>query len=206
LKSERVLTLDISTKTGYSVATSSDEGIHLEAHGQIPKVECPDERYPDSYVSWAYLCYDAIEKLFNEHAPDVLVIEETTKSKNSFSQKILEYVHFLVAKLIKETGIKCVYFQTGTWRKEVGSYANDMEKKHNKEVREYKKKNKTIVAYDIKGKRIGLIGKKHVTIRLINEIFGKYFKEPMRKKNEDECDAMALAICYHKQRERGLHE
>jgi len=205
LKSERILALDISTKTGYCVAMSSDEGIHLESHGQIPKVECPDERYPDSYVSWAYTCYEAIEKLFNEYAPDVLIVEETTRSKNSFSQKILEFCHFLVAKLIKETGIKCVYFQTGDWRKEVGSYMNEEERQHNKEVKGYKKKNKTAVAYDINGKRVGMIGKKHVTIRLINQVFGKFFKEPMRKKNEDECDAMALALCYHKKRERGLY-
>lgn len=208
MKSERVLTLDISTKTGWCLVVSSEKDISLEAYGQIAKVECPDERYPDSFVSWAYLCYDEIEKLFNKHAPDSLVIEETAaNSKSSHSQKILEFIHFLVARLIKETGIKCTYLQTGQWRKEAESYMNSEEKKRNKEVAKYKKQNKTKVARDINtGKRIGKITKKHVAIRRANEVFGKYFDEPLRKRDEDLCDSLMISLAYHKMRLRGLYE
>jgi hypothetical protein len=207
LKPERVLTLDISTKTGYALTISSDEGIHLEACGQIPKIECPDERYPDSFVSWAYLCYDEIEKLVKAHTPTVLVVEETAaNSKSSHSQKILEFIHFLVARLIKEIAIKSIYLQTGQWRKEANSYMNPDEKKHNKEVSKYKVKNKTKIAYDINGKRIGKITKKHVAIRRANEVFGKYFDKPLRKKDEDLCDSLMISLAYHMMRMRGLYE
>jgi Holliday junction resolvasome RuvABC endonuclease subunit len=74
------------------------------------------------------------------------------------------------------------------------------EKLRNKEVRDYKKKNKTRLSYDSNGKRIGLIGRKHVNIRRVNEIFKDFIKVPLRKKDEDQADALGLAACYHLRR------
>lgn len=203
---ERVLTLDISSKTGWCLTVSSEDDLFLEAYGQIPKVECPDERYPDSFVSWAYECYGEIEKLFDAHAPDVVVIEETAaNSKTSHSQKILEFIHFLVAKLIKETKIKCVYLLTGEWRKEANSRMNDAEKLRNKEVTKYKKQHGTKLARDIDNKVMGKITKKHVAIRRANEVFGKYFEKPLRKKDEDLADSLNISLAYHLRRQRGLY-
>jgi len=210
--SERVLSLDLSTKTGYCLMLSSDEGMILEAYGQVDKISCPEEEpYPGSYITWAYECYNKVEKLIEEYQPDVLVVEEVTKSKNALSQKILDYIHFLVSKFIQETGIKNIYLQTGDWRSEVGSYMNDLEKKRNKEVRDYKKAylkkhgKKTTVAYDINGKRIGMIGKKHVTIRLINETFKNQLKAPLKRKDEDTSDGISLCWAYHNRRLRGMY-
>lgn len=207
LKPERVLGLDLSTKTGYALINSSDEGMVLEDYGQVPKIECPDEEpYPGSYITWAYMCYYKVEELIEKYQPDALVVEEVTKSKNPFSQKILDYLHFLVGKYIQETGIKNVYLQTGEWRSEVGSYMNAAEKKRNKEVREYKKKNKTNIAYDINGKRIGVIGKKHVTIRLVNDSFKDQLRAPLKRKDEDSADAISLTWAYCLRRKRGLYD
>lgn len=208
MKPERVLGIDLSSKTGWAVAVSVDKECQLEAYGQIPKIDCPEEEpFPGSYVTWAYEIFSRIEELIEIYQPDVLVIEQTTAgSKNAMSQKILEFSHFLLAKYIQETGIKNTYLLTGEWRKEVGSYMNELEKKHNKAVKDYKKKNKSNIAYDINGKRIGKITKKHVTIRLMNEVFKDYLKSPLKKKDEDSADAMGLALCYHKLRLRGLYE
>jgi hypothetical protein len=203
LISERVLTLDLSSKTGYNLVISSDEGIHLEAYGQVPKIECPESSYPVSYVLWAHEIFNKIEELVIKYSPDTLLIEETCAgSKNVYSQKLLEWSHFLVAKLIKDTGIKSVYMQTGVWRKEASSYMNSEEKLHNKEVAKYKKQNNTKIARDIKGKRIGKITKKHVAIRRANEVFGKYFDKPLRKKDEDLADSLCISLAYHNQRLR----
>jgi Holliday junction resolvasome RuvABC endonuclease subunit len=203
---ERALSLDLSTKTGYCAALISDTGMILEGYGQLEKISCPEEEpYPGSYVTWAYKCWHEIEKLIERFQPDVLVVEEVTKSKNAYSQKILDFIHFLVAKFIQETGIKNIYLQTGDWRKEIGSYMNDVEKKHNKQVKEYKKKNKTNTAYDINGKRIGMIGKKHVTIRLINEVFKDQLKNLLKRKDEDAADGIALCLAYYTRRLRGLY-
>jgi Holliday junction resolvasome RuvABC endonuclease subunit len=185
---------------------SSDQGPILEAYGQIDKISCPeDEPYPGSYVTWAYKCFEKVEELIEWLRPDILVIEEITKSKNAMSQKFLDFVHFLVCRFIQETGIRNIWFQTGDWRKEIGSYMNETEKKRNKEVKKYKKDHKSKLAYDINGKRIGMIGKKHVTIRLINEVFKDQLKVQLKRKDEDTADGISLAFAYHKRRLRGLH-
>lgn len=57
---ERVLALDISTKTGWAFYLSSDVDFSLEEYGQIPKSSEPLEPYPGSYVTWAYQVFAAI--------------------------------------------------------------------------------------------------------------------------------------------------
>lgn len=195
---ERVLSLDISTKTGWALVLSGPVDVELESNGQIPAIHMPEGPYPQSFVEWAYKCFSEIVKLIDAHRPDVLVIEETCAgSKEVYSQKILEYTHFLVARLIKETGIRATYLLTGSWRSETGCVMTKEESKHNKEVKEYKKKHGTNVAKDKNGKRIGKLTKKHINFRRANEIFGKFLPTALRKKDEDTADALMLAYCYH---------
>lgn len=197
---ERVLSLDISTKTGWSLLLSGDILV-LEAFGKIDAITEPIGRYPETYIDWAYLCYNKIVDLIDSLHPDVLVIEETCAgSKSVYSQKILEYIHFLVAKLIKETNIKAVYLLTGAWRSEVGAKMTKEESKHNKMVKLYKETHGTKLAYDVNGKRIGKLTKKHINIRRANEVFGAFLRTPLRKKDEDTADSLMLGYCYHLRR------
>jgi Holliday junction resolvasome RuvABC endonuclease subunit len=201
MESERILSLDVSSKTGYSVMVSSSESIRLETYGMIPAIHQPEGSYPESFVDWAELCFKEIGTLIKKFKPDVLVIEETCAgSKGVYSQKILEFTHFLLAKFIRDNNIKSVYLLTGAWRSEVGAKMTKEESKHNKYVKEYKEKNNSKFAYDIKGKKIGKKTKKHINIRTANDIFADQLKEPLRKKNEDEADAILLAYCYHLRR------
>lgn len=196
----RVLSLDISSKTGFCYFETTDKMTLLD-YGQIPKIECPEGDFPTSFVLWAYKIFDGLEDLIDKYKPEHLVIEQTCAgSKNALSQSILEWTHFLVAEKILKEKIPHSYKKTGEWRKEVGSYMSAEEKKQNKKVKEYKKKHKTNVAKDENGKRIGIIGKKHVTIRLINSVFEDQLKEPLKRKDEDTADAIALGLCFHKQK------
>lgn len=198
IQPERILGLDVSTKTGYALVVSSENGMVLHNYGTIRQIHCPDSSYPGSYVDWAHLCFDHIYGIIDIFKPQVLVIEETSKgSKNAMSQKVLEYIHYLLAKYIKESGIKSVYLMTEEWRREIGCQMNKEEKLRNKEVRQYKKKNETTIAYDINGKRTGLIGRKHVNIRRVSEIFAGQLKEPLKRKDEDLADGLGLAAAYH---------
>lgn len=209
--SKRILSLDMSTKTGYALIVSDDKGFVLEEYGQIPQISEPPGQYPSNYIDWAYICFEHIQGLVDRLAPDVLVIEETASgSKNIYSQKILEWLHFLVAKMIKSCQIEAVYLMTEQWRRETGCQMSNDEKKKNKQVREYKKKveketgTKTTVAYDINGKRIGLTNRKHVNVRRANEVFGEFLKEPLRKKDEDTADSLLLGYAYHLRRMRTI--
>jgi Holliday junction resolvasome RuvABC endonuclease subunit len=202
MKEERVLSLDISTKTGWTLLVSGDQLV-LEAHGQIPQIHEPEGvgTYPNSYVVWAYRCFEKIMEVIEEQAPDVLVIEETSAgSKAIYTQKILEWIHFLVAKFIREYSIKVIYLMTEQWRRETGCKMSKEESKHNKLVKNYKKKNASKIAYDEAGKRIGRLTRKHINIRRANEIFGQFLPAPLRKKDEDTADALMLGYCYHLRR------
>ena len=195
---ERILSLDVSTKTGWAFAISSDSGIKLEDYGTIPQIHQPDGDYPSNYVMWAYKCFAEIIRLIEKYSPEVLVIEDTSKgSKNAMSQKILEWTHFLLAQYIRSSKVKSVYLMTEQWRREIGCQMSKEEKLRNKEVRTYKKKHKTVIAYDINGKRTGLIGRKHVNIRRVSEIFAGQLKEPLKRKDEDLADGLGLLACYH---------
>lgn len=209
LNSKRVLSLDMSSKTGWALIVSESTGFELEEYGMIKKTAEPLGKYPENYVDWANHVFGEILSLINRLKPNVLVIEETVAgSKQVYSQKILEWIHFLVAKYIKESKIEAIYLLTGQWRSETGCSMTKEESKRNKEVREYKKNKeketgtKPMAAYDINGKRIGLVGKKHVNVRRANEVFGAFLREPLRKKDEDEADALMLAYCYHLRRMR----
>ena len=207
---ERVLSLDVSTKTGWACAISSDNGIKLMGYGTIPQIHQPEGNYPSNYVVWAYSCFKEIGKLIIKFNPQILVIEETSKgSKNAMSQKILEFIHFLLAKCIADNHIKSVYVMTEQWRREIGCQMTKEEKLKNKEVRDYKKAylkkhgKETTIAYDINGKRIGLTGRKHVNVRRANEIFEGQLKTPLKRKDEDLADGLGLLACYHFRRLKG---
>ena len=203
MNEERILSLDMSTKTGWSLLISSDRGIELEDYGQIPQIHEPEGQYPGNFVDWAYQIYSDILNIVEAQAPDVLVIEETAAgSKSIYSQKILEWIHFLVARMIYESQIRVVYLMTEQWRRETGCLMSKEESKRNKAVRDYKNKNKTALARDINGKVMGKITRKHVNIRRANEVFGSFLKTPLLKKNEDLADALLLGYCYHLRRLR----
>lgn len=191
---ERVLSLDVSSKTGWALAISSKDGIELLEYGTQEPIPEPEGAYPGNFVDWAMMCFRRIVELIERTAPDVLVIEETSAgSKSIFSQKILEYIHFLLAKYIRDNSLNVVYFLTEVWRREVGCVMSKEEKKKNKEVRDYKKKNRAKIAYDKEGKRIGIVGRKHVNVRRANEVFGLNLKLVQN----DLADATMLGYAYH---------
>lgn len=196
---EKVLAFDLSTKSGWAVLLSYDKEFTLENYGRIEKISEPvNESYPGSYVSWAYLCFNKVLELIELYKPDRLVIEETSGgSKSAYSQKILEYLQFLVARYIKESGIPATYYQTETWRRVVGCKMNKQEKDQNKLIRTTKKKNSDIKIVKVDGKRIGIVTRKHVNVRRANELLGRFLREPIILAREDEADAALLGVCYH---------
>jgi len=205
VNSERILSLDMSTKTGWALLVSEKDGYFLEEYGQVPQIPEPPGQYPSNYIDWAMTLYGKVIELVDRLAPDVLVIEETASgSRNIYSQKILEWLHFLVAKMVKECHIKTVYMLTEQWRRETGCVMSKDEKKRNKEVRAYKKNHDVSIAYDKEGKRVGIVGRKHVNVRRANEVFGEFLREPLRKKDEDTADALLLAYAYHLRRLRSI--
>jgi len=187
-----VLSLDLSTKTGYSVAHIKDNKYELLASGTLPKIEKPKIEYPMDYLQWSWECFREIEKLMKQFSPDKLVIEETSKgSKNNFSQKILEFIHLRVAEMISYTMTPAKYYRTEEWRRVCGCLMTTEEKKQNKTVRTKHGLGEKVVK-DSDGKRLGKVGKKHVNVRRVNELFNL----DLKLKDEDRADAILLGYAF----------
>lgn len=227
---ERVLSLDISTKTGWSFTVSDDQGCKILEYGNTNPISEPKGEYPNRVLQWSEECYNIVWRLISMFEPDVVVIEQTSKgSKASKTQKVLEWIHFRVAQYLVDKKIKNVYLQTGEWRHLVGSKMTKDEKTRNSYVKDFKKKaleeyqvqfkkdnpgvrvpeaiyvigkdgkrkKKAIIVYDEQGARIGKVGKKNVSVRTANEIFGSQLKKPLQRKDEDAAEALLLAYAYH---------
>lgn len=202
---DRVLSLDVSTKTGWALLVSQGDSYHLEAYGHIKKTSEPDGKYPGNYVTWAYQCFGEIVQLVDLYQPNILVIEETASgSKNIYSQKILEFIHFLLGRMILQLNFQVMYLMTEEWRRLAGCQMTKEESKHNKSVKKYKDKNSTSIAYDEKGKRVGKLTRKHINVRRANEVFGEFLREPLRMKDEDTADALLLAFTFHAKKTKGV--
>jgi Holliday junction resolvasome RuvABC endonuclease subunit len=220
LYNDRILSLDISTKTGWAVMYSGPKEVSIVGYGQTEPIPEPKGEYPERVLAWSYSCFAVIKELIGIYSPDVIVIEQTSKgSKASKTQKLLEWVHYQVAEHLVTYKLKNVYLQTGEWRKLVGSKMTKSEKDRNKYVKEYKakylkehpeeefkidkdgkKKKKAVVVYDEQGVRIGKVGKKNVSVRTANEIFGSQLKKPLQRKDEDAAEALLLAYAYHRRK------
>jgi hypothetical protein len=191
---ERVLCLDVSTKTGWSLGLASDSDYKLVEYGAIPKVERPELLYPEDYVRWAERCASHVIAMIQKHMPDVIVIEETTSgSKSNFSQKILEFIHFIIARYIVENKLRVRYLMTGEWRSAVGAKMTKEESKKNKERGKIKEKTGLKLAKDGDGKIIGRVTKKHVNVRRANELFGL----DLKLKDNDVADSTLLGYAYY---------
>jgi len=196
----RVLALDVSTKTGYAVVDMSKKSFKLITSGTLPKESEPSTKeyqYPVNYLIWAGICMKHMVELFRKYNPDEFVIEETAKgSKNNMSQKIVEFIHYEIADAFTMDGwfgnLPRTYYLTEEWRRICGCKMNNIEKKQNAEVRKQKKKG-IKVAKNKEGKRIGIIGKKHVNVRRANEVYGL----DLILKDEDRADALLLAYALY---------
>lgn len=196
------LSLDISTKTGFAVF----EGETLVSHGTVfPDKSVKDfGSYPGNYVHYTEYLSD---RLFEEVIDPFLqkykaspsssqvsvVIEETNASRQNYSQKMLEMLHFCVIKGLSKRGIDPAYVRTGVWRQIVGGNLSKDEKRLNAKISRLKKKcGKRIVKID--GKIVGKRTRKHSALRVCQEIFGLNLK----RKDEDAADAICLAYAFLK--------
>ena len=187
----KFIVLDISSKTGWAYFESTPQGLVLLERGQRPQVEMLKHfSYPLNYLNWAQNIWDDIyDSVLSRRQFDAIVIEETAKgSKDAHAQKLLEWVHKHAAEFVVKNDVPAYYLQTGEWRQIAGCQMTKEEKKRNQKVRKGRKALGRSSLIEIDGKKVGLVGKKHVTIRRVNELFGLN----LRVKENDVADALAL--------------
>ena len=181
----RVLALDASTKTGWALFIDGK----LYESGALDPVYVDDfnvnkdpqlsPKYPFNVIDGARLVARQVHDLLLMTWPlDVVVVENTNKGKNRHTQRILEFIHFALLELFRETKQPMVYMDTSEWRKIVGLWMTKEDKKNNRDVGA--------------GKKRGRVTKKHLAVRTVNERYGMKLK----LKDNDQADAILLGQAY----------
>lgn len=179
----RLLSLDISTKTGYSVFDDSKlvsfGNIFTEVKDfNVNKNPNLSPLYPLNILNASEDMGEKIFQLWLDYRPDVVVIENSVKGRNRHTQRLLEWIHKAVWDRFTKVSVKPVYMDPSEWRKVLEMRLTKEDKENNKLVS--------------KGKKRGRITKKHLSVRLINQTLGLKLK----LKDNDVADSLNLALAY----------
>lgn len=179
----KILCLDISTKTGFAFFNNDelqDYGVFTFKEGSIDYLKFSGESI-DNALKLIEQAASRLIRLCQEKSPDVVVIEQTNLGRARFSQKIIEWIHCAFLMKFKENySTFPTYLDSSYWRKKVNLRMSKEDKRHNKMIKETKGR--------------GKLTRKHLAVRMVNEMFNKEFKV----KDNDICDAILLGVAYLK--------
>jgi len=176
----KVLSLDLSTKTGFAVLTDGKletYGTYVEGKSvSVPAVCSRIDAY--SYIYRAKKIAQFCITMALKHNPDIIAIEETNRGRARFSQKQLEFVHYAVLDALNVGNLpsKISYVDTSAWRSGLKIYLSKDQRAHNKAVRQKK----------VRGK----LTSKHLSVNYVNAFFGLALK----LKDNDAADAINIAL------------
>ena len=198
----RILALDVSSKTGFSVLDVEETedkipiGISLVQFGLVKMPVPLDEAgiYPWNYIEASKRMGQVLAKLVSDIKPRVVVVEETNRGKQRYSQKLLEFLHSaLLTHISLDTEAPAVfYLSTSEWRSSLGIRLSKEDKKANQKLSKAKKAS---VDGKIDRKALGVRGKltpKHLAVRHVNKRFGLQLK----LKDNDVADSICLGEAF----------
>ncbi len=185
----KLLALDISTNTGWAIF----EDNKLVKYGVITcknsKINYKDfsEESMIAMLDSVVILASNIESLIFSNSIDEVVIEQTNKGKARYTQKLLEWLHYgSVVAICDKLKKYPKYIDSSQWRKLVSLNMSKEDRKHNAMIK--------------KTKGRGKISKKHLAVRMVNELFNLGFK----MKDNDVCDAILIGLAYIKGINNGI--
>lgn len=181
----RILSLDASTKTGWALFVDGN----LTKSGALPQVKVQDfnvNKDPQLAASYPYNIVDGagavvlqIKELVKQEQPDMVVVENTNKGRNRHTQRLLEFIHLkLLMALRSDLLVPMIYMDTSRWRSLVQLWLSKDDRKNNRDVSA--------------GKKRGRVNKKHLAVRMVNDLYGKKLK----LKDNDEADAILMGRAF----------
>jgi len=191
-----ILSLDLSTKPGVAIF-KDDKLLHASTVFNDMTVEDFGD-YPFNYIKF---CQYTINKLvsyinqlnYNFHDFDKIVLEETTTSRQNYSQKKLEFLHYTLLLTLSNLKSKIVYIRSEVWKRMNDAKMSKEEKSNNAKIQRLKKKTgKRQVRKDEEGNKIRKVTRHDAYIRRCNELFGTVFG----RKEEDAAAAVLLGRAY----------
>lgn len=177
----RLLSLDISTSTGWAIFENGSlikYGLSSFKSKQIDYKKTTTESMK-AMVESCRLFSKFVCEMIKDHKIDQVVIEQTNNGRARFTQKMLEWLHWNVCESVNSVlGDYPNYMDSSEWRKLVGLALNKEDKANNKAVSKKIKK--------------GKITKKHLAVRIVNDLYNLSFK----LKDNDKADAILLGRAY----------
>ncbi|NBT57364.1 hypothetical protein EBT16_01125 [bacterium] len=168
----------------------------------LPQTVLAYGSYPFCYVNAALEIQSHVISLVQLHKPDVIVIEETNLGRNRYSQKMLEFIHCVVAQWLSVNfSGRTVYISSSVWRQKLGLQMTKDDKKRNSNINKIKKQSKDengkidLKKFNQLKKTSGFRGKvtqKHIALRYVDTVYGIKLKS----KDNDQADAICLALAF----------
>lgn len=194
-----VLAIDLSTKPGIAIFNGG-KLLHASTCFNDKTVE-DFGNYPYSYIKFVqYTIIRLITYVQDQGYKwaqfDNIVLEETTASKQNYSQKKLEFLHYELLLTLKAQHNKIVYIRDGTWKRINEVQRSKDEKAINAKIKKLKQKTgKRVIRRDEEGNPIRRVNRHDVYIRRCNDIFGTSFD----RKQEDAAAACLLGRAFIKE-------
>lgn len=161
--------------------------------------------YPWCYLDAADSIAIRLHELALRFKPDVIVVEETNLGRARYTQKILEFIHARLLGHLKLEQHEVKYLNTTEWRKVAGVTLSGVEKQNNNKIAKARKMAREAVKLDptlkmtkalaAAKKKVGVkgkIGKKHVSVRYINELYDL----DLGIGDNDTAEAICLGVAY----------
>ena len=203
-----IISLDISTHTGYAVFTNGnliDYGVftvkiddyvsHIKSYADIPTT------FPKNVMSACRSMARYVKSLCKKYADPMVVIEHVNPGRQRISQLTLCWLHYAILNALPKYEIR--YMLTSDWRKETGCYISKHPDvvKHNKMVSRAKRRAKKTKSgarvAKIDGHVVAPINQKKLAVRIVNDIYSKEIPG-FHIKDDNIADAILIGRAAHK--------
>jgi hypothetical protein len=193
-----ILAIDLSTKSG--VAIFKDGKLAHASTCFNDKTVEDFGLYPMNYVKFTQYTIRRLMDYIHDlgyifHHFDNIVIEETTRSKQNYSQKKLEFLHHELLLTLDNISDKIVYIRSEVWKRITNAKMSKEEKANNSKIQRLKRKTgKRVIRRDEKGNALRKVSRHDAYIRTCNDLFGTNFG----RKEEDAAAATLIGYAYIK--------
>lgn len=195
-KNNLIIAIDLSTKPGVAIFSNGQ----LKYTGTCFNDKTVEDfgKYPNNYIKFVKYTIEKLLKYvqtlgYNWNNFDKIILEETTSSRNNYSQKKLEFLHYEFLLTFDNLKGKIVYIRSEVWKRITNAKMSKEEKSVNAKIYRLKRQlGKKVVRKDIHGNSIRKVTRHDSYIRRCNELFDTKFG----RKEEDAAAACLLGLAF----------
>ena len=200
----RLLSLDISSRTGWAIFDADGSNITLNSYSNIDfkkltplkmKYKADETNHPYDFIDFSLMVAGSMLDIIKAQNITHIVIEQTNSGRDRYRQKLLEFLHYALADLIRKSGLEISinYMDTSEWRGYLEIRLSKEERKNNKVLAKQKANGEIKI---MKGK----MDAKKLALKYVKDNFDLDFK----MKENDIAEAICMGLSFLKKlKEKG---